>query len=572
MDKLRNFLRLLKKYHFWILSGIVLVTTLACWWSATAGLAEQFLSRRLKIEGDFNGVIIRANHPNQGVIDDVRKKDVELKGNVLGAWDMLYAQQKEKNPIPVVLDPDFKRSFESLKPKEELAREDRELYQDYILDHFPTLLKMVDVRRPADEEGEGATNGEAGKQGSVRRRGLEGGSGRGSLLERLGRRGREGPMPGMAMDSAPGMPGRFGVVEQKWIGVVEWADEDFQKLVNRFDWRATPTTMEVVLGQEDLWVYEALLRIIRNTNGKATNPGNAVVGQIYALEIGLDAAEALRQLEENVFRMPRTGDRGPVNARRLMGGSRAGRVGGAAAQQEQILKDLMDGRYVDDKGEPLAFESEYPYAKHPYPQFKMMPIHMSLEMDQRALPRLLVECANSNMPIEVHRVCIMTTSDQPLDLQTMSEEGGAGARMRGMGEGGPTGPSRPPRPGRMRGAGRGVSLGDSAGAEGATDIQDLRPFDVPVEIFGVIYIYNPPARDKLGMTAAAAEPPGGAAAPLQTKTPTPSTLIPAVPPPAAAAAPGKSSEPPPTGPAAPAGGSATPPAGPPSPPRTGSEP
>ena len=94
-----------------------------------------------------------------------------------------------------------------------------------------------------------------------------------------------------------------------------------------------------------------------------------------------------------------------------------GGAAGATGGEEGRRRAMLEGRYVDDKGEPLLYESEYPYAKHPYAEFKMMPIRMDLVMDQRRLPRLLVECANSNMPIEVRRIRIATgTGSESLNL------------------------------------------------------------------------------------------------------------------------------------------------------------
>ena len=44
---------------------------------------------------------------------------------------------------------------------------------------------------------------------------------------------------------------------------------------------------------------------------------------------------------------------------------------------------------------------------------------------------------------------------------------------------------------------------------------------MPVEIYGVIYIYNPPDREKLGTGAASAEKPAEAAAPAAPAQPPP---------------------------------------------------
>ena len=55
------------------------------------------------------------------------------------------------------------------------------------------------------------------------------------------------------------------------------------------------------LAQEDLWVYEALLRIIENTN-KGTTYENAAIKRIDALEIGKQAARSWGQDEEPVIK------------------------------------------------------------------------------------------------------------------------------------------------------------------------------------------------------------------------------------------------------------------------------
>jgi hypothetical protein len=557
MNKLHNFLAFLKKYHFWIICGMVLVTTLACWWWSTAGLAGQFQARRTKIEGDFSALNIPMNHPNEGVINDVRKKEAELKQRVYDAGEILYREQKKNNPFPAELGEDFKEKFESLQPQRELDREYRDRYQNYIEQHFPTLKETVDVRRPP-EEAEETGGGAAGSRGAPRRRGIGGppmGAARGMYGGEGGGRPMRGDMSGMP--GMPGMPGTLGSNELPWIGVVDWNDTDYDKLVQGFKWLETPSTMEVVLAQEDLWVYEALLRVIKSTNEKATNRANAVVSRIETLEIGPAAGNTWSQSEEPVFRAAKTSQQMSAETeRRTRTLSRMGDV------QEGGLQRLMEGRYLDDKGQPLPYVKDYPYAQHPYRQFKMMPIYMNLMMDQRSLPKLLVECANSNMPIEVRRACIKTTSDEPLDLKvTATEEvGGGPAAMSGEGrlERGNRGSRGARTPGMTRGASRGDPM---SGMGGGLQTQDLRPYDVPVQIFGVIYIYNPPAPETLGVAGALAEKTAGAAAPSEAKTPPPPT------PPAAI--PVKPSQPPATVPAAPVGRPAAPPAAPPSPPPSG---
>ncbi len=61
-------------------------------------------------------------------------------------------------------------------------------------------------------------------------------------------------------------------------------------------------------------------------------------------------------------------------------------------------KAADEGRYVDEKGMPLVAGAAAP------PEFKRMPIFMQLLFDQREISRLLVECANSPLPIEVRQL------------------------------------------------------------------------------------------------------------------------------------------------------------------------
>ena len=67
----------------------------------------------------------------------------------------------------------------------------------------------------------------------------------------------------------------------------------------------------------------------------------------------------------------------------------------------------------------------------------------------------------------------------------------------------------------------------------ATDKQETGPYDVPVEIHAVIYIYNPPDREKLGTGAASAKNPAEAAAPAApAAAPAAARRTPGTPPPA----------------------------------------
>ncbi|MEN6407206.1 MAG: hypothetical protein ABFC77_12130 [Thermoguttaceae bacterium] len=432
MDNLKKYLAILLKYQFWILCGVILLVAVVCWWFATAGVATRFKARKAKLDSLFKDVVVAKGHPNQNVISKIQEQDKALKQNVFNAWEILYREQREKNQFPKVLGEDFKSQFNNvnLSRKEELPLEYRARYQNFILQHLQTLPKEIDARRLIDE-----------------------------TKQERDRSNR----PDDALH------------EEEWTGVVDWNESDRQAIEKRFEWQQTPSTMAVVIAQEDLWVYETLLRAIKNANEGAAR-ATAVVKRIESLKIGADAVAAWRAAEEAVVRIPSAGQPNPSSE--IHGGP--GEAGEGRERQT-----LMDFRYVDDKGQALPSIPDYPFANHPNKEFKMLPIHMSLVMDQRRLPKLLVECANSNMPIEVRRVRLLKTIGGVLELGDDA--------------------SRPVSVGPTSSSGsRGGS--EQSGGDGKSDVS---PMDVPIEIQGVIYIYNPPDRERLGIAPATPDSPAG---------------------------------------------------------------
>ncbi len=489
MDKLKPIIDAVKKYHFWVICGAALLTVLVCWWLATNGVAGQYKADESKINNAFNSVSgIQSDHPNQAKIDEIKKQQGALKQSVYEAWKYLYLQQKEKNPFPTdVLGEDFQRQFENLRPQEDLARRYRERYQNYIKDYFPKLLERIDVRHPVEPK-PGEAAGPA--VGGPRSDGLMGPPGTGV------------PMPGAAN------------AEQEWTGVIDWNPTDYARLVSRFEWQQTPSTMAVVLAQEDLWVYEALLRVIKNTNEGATNQSNALVKRIEALEIGPDAVAAWKSAENALgLQGQGQGQQGTGTNPAMEGGlpTPGGRLGGdmgpgigrnaaGGPTEEQLLQQLFQYRYIDDKGTPLPSQPQYPYVAQPYAEFKMMPVRMMLVVDQRQIPKLLVQCATRACPSKSAACGFCKIKARQIRRARARTARGMGP-MPGLGMDMP--PGMMPRGGAMA----------PTGAGPGNPPQEAGRFDIPVEIFATIYIYNPPDREKLGTGTAAAAPPAGGAVP-----------------------------------------------------------
>ncbi len=504
MDKVKLILTGLKKYHFWVLIVVVVVVGLVMWATATADLAGRYEKREGELDGHFSAVrtiVSEPAPPNQGVVDAIQHVHQDLKEKVLQAWEILYKEQKEKNPWSPVLGEDFLIVVNSLGPDDEIPVQYRELYQNFIRDHFPRLLEIIDVRRPAEPKDDGTAEGAKMMPEGTRHPGHMG-------------------------------SGRMGT-DVEMIGKVEWNDQDLERIEAWFDWQRRPSTLRVRLAQEDLWVYEALLRIVKNTNEGATGYYNGAVKRIEALEIGQDVSQ------KRASSRPLIKSTGSQNTRRggqpmgapgdMMGegmmseavdpqgmgppavepGARPGRSGADGKSSDQRLAQrLMEGRYVDDSGNPLEAA-----AKHPYAEFKMMPIRMLLVMDQRKLPRLLVECANSSMPVEVRQVGISPGEGARIDFSRIAAQNQPVRRTRSPG-GYRGGAEMGMEPSYGRSSHRPSRGGSSTRMLGPAAEGDYGPFDVPLEIAGIIYIYNPPDRDKLG-TGAAAEKPAEAAPPVE---------------------------------------------------------
>jgi hypothetical protein len=162
-------------------------------------------------------------------------------------------------------------------------------------------------------------------------------------------------------------------------------------------------------------------------------------------------------------------------------------AGGAGASIDSML---LASRYVDAEGKPIADGSTVTSQGS---EFRRLPVRMLLMMDQKWVPRMLVECANAPLPIEVKRLRIneeksgMDKNNQAFNVE--SAGAGAGMAMGGYGAGGGRGPeaammmSRGPSAMMPRG-------GEYSSIQMPTDIATTGL--ATVEIQGLVYIFNPP--------------------------------------------------------------------------------
>ena len=482
MDKLQVIIAVVKKHHFWVLDGLIVVIALAIWYVASGQVADTYTQRTGEIEMSFGQVQgIQSRHPNEDCAKWWTTRTENQKKKVLAGWTTLYNKQKADNELPKGLSDECLELFYCSEPKlvgrmwtyqvegnprpitRQVHAEDfdsyLEEYQNKIGDYVDKLPLIIDMREGlVNEEAGGAGRGVGDEPGGIHDGGVHGGAGF--------RDGRE----------------QEANEDLELTGIVEWPESDREELNAGFNWGSAPDLFVIKLAQEDLWVYQALLRIIADTNEGYTDADyrNAPIKRIDALEIGQKASRSWQdQIEEAVgleVGMTEGADGG--------GGSSGGDASahGDSATDVSEKSSRANNRYVDDKGQPLAADANGVIEQPPYAEFKMMPIRMQLLMNQESINKVLALCANSSMPIEVKQVRFKMGKPRRVSLV----EGGEGMDS-GSGD-----------------------LGSQTLASTASGMTQPAALDGTVEIYGVIYIYNPPDLEKLGTGTASDQAVDGA--------------------------------------------------------------
>lgn len=351
-------------------------------------------------------------HPNNASYEETEKSIAQLRESVYRAWSIHY--QTQGNDIfvwPQGLPQSFLEVVKELRPIESKAKYstkpldellsigDRETYRDYIKDELPNLATIIHATWSKK-----ATAGDAKKNNQL---------------------------------------------------VVVWDPSNQEYVTKLFDWtnsqRKAPTTLEVLYAQEDLWLLTSIMHVIKNTNGEADAPHNAIIKKVHSILLGRAAASKKSgSISKGSSSSSREGGSPGGGESNLEETDEAeGNEGEGGSVRLEYLADPAEGRYVDREYKPIpaaqlrsAAVITDPDRISPLSIAKRMPIRLKVTMDQRRINDLLAECANSALTIEVNQVRI---------------------------------------------------LGSASGSSpvGQNDDEKAFPYDAIVELFGIIYIYNP---------------------------------------------------------------------------------
>ncbi|MBP61320.1 MAG: hypothetical protein CMJ62_07315 [Planctomycetaceae bacterium] len=451
MDQLKVIFNAAKKHHFWILCVTIMLLTFVGWYLSTGKLAAAYDSRNKKLEDNertMEAVSRKVNHPNENIRVEMDQLLRARREVVRSAWEIKWKRYEEILVWPPELTTDFVASATKLRPIENFTPKDpknsihsealavkfRREYWNYVRDELPKLADVIGSHW-RDPKAKTAAGG-----------------------NRASRRPRH-------IDDNQTAPHRTSKL------VVDWNAENQSDIETRhFYWRGVPTTGQVLYAQEDLWVLRALMDIIAATNKGTKTQSTAAVKVIQSIQLGKYATQpkgAIHLLVDS---------KSKDEEKQKLGNEKKG-----TPDQEEI--NLADGRYVDEKYEPLMADDlqKVGSSKPLLAIAKRMPIRMRLIIDQRKLSDLLIECGNSTLIVEVRQVLFNPGATFEGKLE---QKGGEKTRGREMG---PSIASSRPADGR------------STSNYGGSQSNQNNSFERPVELYGIIYIYNPVNNELLGI-------------------------------------------------------------------------
>lgn len=445
MDQVKVFLNTAKKHHFWILCATIMVLTLLGWYLSTGKLAAAYDSRHKNLQGEerkMENVARKVNHPNENIHVEMDKLLQARREVVRTAWGIKWRRFEEILVWPSELTNAFVASATQLRPIEKFTLENsKKLEVRFRREYWnyvrEELPKLADIIGSHWREPE--TKAAAG----------------GNLASRR---------PGTVGDNQTS-PHRTENL------LVDWNAKNQSEIeTQHFHWRAVPTTGQVLYAQEDLWVLRALMDIIATTNKGAKTQSTAAVKAIQSIQLGKHATQPEGTIhllvdsnsEDELKRPPARAEKG-------------------TADQEEI--NPADGRYVDEKYEPLTADAlqKVGPSKPLLAIAKRMPIRMRLIIDQRKLSELLIECGNSTLIVEIRQVLF-----------------NPGARFEGRLEQQGGERSRNQKIGSQVGSSRLAETSSGSKYVGSQSDQN-NSFERPVELYGIIYIYNPVDKKLLGI-------------------------------------------------------------------------
>ena len=567
MDAIKNFWKKIAPHQFWILSGLVFVASVSIFFLTSSSLSALIKARTTKVDSAFSKLsTVKSTldtHPNSFTHSKLDEMANALELEVQEAWKLQYLRQEPllvwppkafsaktetleimKNLRPIEQFVDFPVD-PTVSPINKITVNDREVYKRYIAPEFAEVSKIIGTEWKPGSDSESSSSMGSGGMGMG-----SGGMGMGSGGMGMGSGGM-GMGPG-----GMGMGGQFGADGSQGKDLVRWSQSSQQELMSQilpwYGMSTPPSVLDIYYTQEDMWLLTGVMEIIKATNGSAIENFQTKVREIEWIRMGRYANRDAGALSGGAGGggggMMMGGSGGMMGGSGgMMGGSGGmmGSSGGMAGGGDEgggsggsggtapsggggEAVDPADSRYISFaegkefealKGAELRDAMKNISAQNAVDAVaKRVPIRMRLKIDPNHLNTLITECGNANMMLEVYQVRFNVAA---------SVGGGAGGMMGGPGAGSGGGIPGVTKPGGSPSSGGGGAAGGSSGDEepgagsatgfGSSGFGDEAGLsegsEVSIEIFGLVYLYNPVnignlGTDKIGETPAENAVPG----------------------------------------------------------------
>jgi len=387
-DSIRPAWEMLRKHHFWLLALLAPLVLVPALLTARGGLTTQIVNEQKKIKlqlAALEQVRQKNPHPNKGWSEEIDAEATRIRRETLAEWERFWKSQEFLRVWPEELGADFLEQVSALPPDGRLPRNLLQIYQNDVRE----VVRKLPARMGAD-----------------------------SAM-------REEAPPAAGQPRADGSPavGR----ERRSRALVTWSDGDQQQLRNSFVWAELPAdqraaTSQVILAQEELWVYGLFCDAIARANQGASGVHDAAIVHVDKLAVGYPAAEERPGGEGgNRIVLPTRGagdvgaqtNQPPVGGRSgkpphpRFGGGRSVAPSAPAADGEPAGPPdafLRESIYVDFDGKPLSAKdlAASPAAR----MVHLMPFVIAITIDERRLDALLLDLAKQPIPIDVREVRI----------------------------------------------------------------------------------------------------------------------------------------------------------------------
>jgi hypothetical protein len=507
MDQVKQVLKFLSRHGFWFICGIVTLAAVI----ATLMGTRSMNAARVKYEKEIDADVAKLNrvldtraettgdvakvHPNQKTIDGMAEQIKLASDEATKAWELRYQQQSPAFVWPEDILGPATRAFRVQPPPERLlptgrpvkpgetaalassddstaeeitdiTSQELQIFADVIHKRMPQIADVIGAKWSFGESVEKAADETEEETGEF------GGGG--------GLRGRGGAKKGDA--------GADGVKIEK--EVVRWRQQDqarWNYLVTEFKEISRlpsnrPTLPMALYIQQDLWLLEALFNVIKAVNKGADAMDNAAVQQLDHVFFGKDALglsgeitppnprilkEAIDQGNRKEIPPPKSSPPQPTATSKYV--------------YKANSRDFLDGRYVDGRFQPLvakdvraAFNADQVSVSPELIVAKRIPFRVGVIMDERKIPEFLAACANSAFRFEVRQIRINRhLAGQMAGIDGREAAGGDSSASEATG-----------------GAAGGGRFG-RIGSEDEAIIANRTNYNVRVEFYGIVKLYNP---------------------------------------------------------------------------------